>query len=155
MCARLIYLLSGLRDDPDFIPLVLHPLQQQPGPERQIHPAGEVETHHLGIPTRWGPALGAGRCLKVPAKSPGKALCGVRRWDVWRVFPFPALLAVVHFQAGQSGRCSEEEQFHTFTENRQGLRHAPGLGGADRFARGHKEPLRTKMERKAQQKSQH
>ncbi|KAM6254377.1 tetraspanin-32 isoform 5-T5 [Spheniscus humboldti] len=43
---------SGLRDDPDFIPLVLHPLQQQPGPERQIHPAREVETRHPSIPTR-------------------------------------------------------------------------------------------------------
>ncbi|KAM7110500.1 tetraspanin-32 isoform 3-T3 [Ciconia maguari] len=44
--------LHGLWDDPDFITLVLHPLQQQPGPERQIHPAREVETCHLGIPTR-------------------------------------------------------------------------------------------------------
>ncbi|XP_075611038.1 tetraspanin-32 isoform X2 [Balearica regulorum gibbericeps] len=44
--------LHGLWDDPDFIPLVLHPLQQQPGPERQIHPAREVETRRLGIPTR-------------------------------------------------------------------------------------------------------
>lgn len=48
----LSHFLLGLWDGPDFIPLVLHPLQQQPGPERQIHPAREVGTRCPGIPTR-------------------------------------------------------------------------------------------------------
>lgn len=89
-----------------------------------------------GHPYQVEPALGAGRCLKSPTKSPGKAFRGGRWWDVCHALPHPALRDFVHFQAGWSRRCSAEEQSHTFTKTRQGLRHAPGLGDADRLAGG-------------------
>uniref|UniRef100_A0A8D0ELS0 Tetraspanin 32 n=1 Tax=Strix occidentalis caurina TaxID=311401 RepID=A0A8D0ELS0_STROC len=77
------------------------------------------------------------RMSAVTHKIPREGVEWGRRWDACLVFPLPALRAVVRFQAGQSGRCSAEERSHTFTKNGQGLRHAPGLGRADRLAGGH------------------
>lgn len=71
--AYLIYFLLGLWDVPNFIPLVLHPLQQQPVPERQIHPAGEVETWCPGIPTRQSQFL-AQKMSEVTHKMPREGI---------------------------------------------------------------------------------
>lgn len=71
------------------------------------------------------PALGTGRCLRSPTKSPGKVLRGVRWWDVCHTFPFPALLLGSEMQIP-----------------------SPGDMWAVAPQEGHKEPLTTKWREK-------